>query len=177
PAERAALLAALVGTHFRAYRSTTTNFKDIDLGLYELSCHAKSLGYDAVVLFLDELVLALAMKAADPSWLGHMVESMVKLVDSTHSARPAPIVSFIARQRALQDMVGDKLAGADNRRLQEALDLARGRFGTINIPDESLPAIVEKRVLRPKDDAAKGALDQAFDGLRTQAEAAWNTLL
>ena len=177
PAERAALLAALVGTHFRAYRSTTTNFKDIDLGLYELSCHAKSLGYDAVVLFLDELVLALAMNAVDPSWLGHMVESMVKLVDSTHSARPAPIVSFIARQRALQDMVGDKLAGADNRRLQEALDLAKGRFGTINIPDESLPAIVEKRVLRPKDDAAKAALDQAFDGLRTQAEAAWNTLL
>lgn len=177
PTDRANLLSALITSHFRAYRSTTSNFKDIDLGLFELSRHAHALGYDAIVLFLDELVLALAMKAADPAWLGHMVESMVKLVDSTHSARPAPIVSFIARQRALQEMVGDKLAGADNRRLQEALDLAKGRFGTINIPDESLPAIVEKRVLRPKDAAAATALQQAFDGLRTTAEAAWNTLL
>jgi len=38
---------------------------DLDTGLAAMAAHAKSLGYDAVVLFLDELVLWLAFSVQD----------------------------------------------------------------------------------------------------------------
>ena len=43
----------------------TSEFVDIDAGLAIISRHAKQLGYDALILFLDELILWLASHAAN----------------------------------------------------------------------------------------------------------------
>ncbi|KIG17732.1 Bacteriophage (PhiC31) resistance [Enhygromyxa salina] len=176
PELRATLLNALLSTHLKAFRSSARAFKDLDEGLWALSHHARSLGYDVVVLFLDELILRMSMGAAQPTWLNNMVMSMIKLVESNHANRAVPIVSFIARQRALQEMVGDQLAGPDSHRLQHALSLARGRFGQVELPNEELPAIVEKRVLVARDEGAKVAVDRAFEQLQDKAGKAWITL-
>ena len=52
------LVSALLRTHYRAVpgqaQATSEGFVPIDDGLEAISRHAKSLGYDAVVLFLDE---------------------------------------------------------------------------------------------------------------------------
>jgi hypothetical protein len=176
PKRRAELLHALLQTHFQAFRSSARAYKELDEGLWTLSQHAKDLGYDVVVLFLDELILRMSMGASQPQWLNDMVMSMIKLVESTHSNRAIPIVSYIARQRALQEMVGDQLAGPDSHRLQHALSLARGRFGQIDLPNEELPAIVEQRVLRPIDDGAKKKIDAAFELIQKSASGAWATL-
>lgn len=175
PARRRALLDALLRTHFKAFRSSASSFRPLDEGLFELTRHAASLGYHAVVLYLDELILRMSMGAADPKWLGDMVQSMVKLVESTHG-RTIPVVSFLARQRDLADMVGDQLAGAENERLRDMLRLAQGRFGTLELHNEDLPAIVEKRVLRPISDEAAKQITDAFEDIRRKAQAAWGTL-
>ena len=58
-----------VDRFFRAYRQGRRGpdeaFVSLDDGLSIISKHARSLGYDAVVLFLDELILWLASHAAD----------------------------------------------------------------------------------------------------------------
>ena len=41
-----------------------------DKGLSLISQHAKSLGYDALILFLDELILWLATNSADLGFVG-----------------------------------------------------------------------------------------------------------
>ena len=128
------------------------------------------------MLYLDELILRMSMGASEPKWLNDMVQAMVKLVESTHSGRAVPVVSFIARQRDLSEMVGDQLAGADNDRLQHVLGLARGRFGTIELHNEDLPAIVEQRVLKAKDDDAKQQITIAFEEIKRKAGHAWGTL-
>src|SRR5690606_39648813 len=117
-----------------------------------------------------------SMGASQPQWLNEMVMSMIKLVESTHSNRAIPIVSYIARQRSLREMVGDQLAGPDSNRLEHALSLARGRFGQIELPNQELPAIVEKRLLRAKSPAARQQIDDAFEKLQKSATKAWDTL-
>ncbi|MCR9166538.1 MAG: hypothetical protein ACE37F_37120 [Nannocystaceae bacterium] len=178
--ERAKLLDALVTTHLKAFKSSAKAYRDLDEGLWVLSHHAADLGYHGVVLFLDELILRMSMGASQPQWLNDMVMSMVKLKESTHSDRAIPFVSFIARQRALKEMVGDQLAGPDAHRLEHALSLARGRFREIELPNEELPAIVEKRVLTPKDDDARQQIDKAFEQIQKSASSgssnAWATL-
>jgi hypothetical protein len=77
-----------------------------------MSRHARDLGYDAVILFLDELVLWLASHAADVSFVSREGTKLVKLVEATNADRPIPLVSFVARQRDLRDLVGENLAGA-----------------------------------------------------------------
>ncbi len=176
PARRRELLDVLLRTHFKAFRTSARSFKDLDEGLHELTRHAASLGYGAVVLYLDELILRMSMGASDPKWLAEMVQGMVKLVESTHSDRPLPVVSFIARQRDLSEMVGDQLAGAENARLRDMLNHAQGRIGQIDLHNEDLPAIVEKRVLKAKDAAAAKQITTAFDEMKRAAGNAWNTL-
>ena len=61
---RQQLVSALVETHFRAY-TQQAEYVDLDTGLAAISAHATGLGYDAVVLFLDELVLWLAFSVQD----------------------------------------------------------------------------------------------------------------
>ena len=52
----------------------------LDDGLSIMSRHAKALGYDAVILFLDELILWLASRAADVSFVSSEGTKLVKLV-------------------------------------------------------------------------------------------------
>ncbi len=176
--ERAKLLTALTKTHFTSYVDSSP-FIDIDRGLGILSRHAKALGYDVIVLLLDELILWLSYMGRDPVRLGQSVQRMVKLVEATDNDRPAPFCSFVARQRALREMVGEELAGPDDAHLGEVLDHARGRFGTISLGDNNLPAIVDKRVLIPRDKSAKDALSATFDRLRSESQhkGSWTTLL
>ncbi|MBN1612769.1 MAG: hypothetical protein JW940_39470, partial [Polyangiaceae bacterium] len=177
PAVREELFSALVTTRFKAYASESRAYVDLDSGLAVMARHAKSLGYDAIVLFLDELILWLSQRASEVSWLHGEVQKMVKLVESQESTRLVPIVSFIARQRSIVDMVGKDYAGSEAVRLNDSLKHWEGRYGTVQLEDRNLPAIVERRVLRPRDEAARAALDQAFQQMQRTAGASWQTLL
>ncbi len=177
PEERAKLFDALARTHFKAFAQQKDQFVDVDSGLEILARHAQSLGYDAVLLLLDELVLWLASGASNAAWLHNEVQKAAKLVEAQNSAREIPIVSFIARQRDIADLVGDDLAGAENKLLRQSLAWFKDRFEPIVLGDNNLPEIVSERILRPKDDASKRALDDAFKTLQTKAGASWTTLL
>ena len=106
---RSQLISALQRTYFSSYatqaESNTEAFLPLDKGLQVVARHAKSLGYDAVLLFLDELVLWLAGRAADPEFVHQEVQKLVNLVESQDSRREIPIISFVARQRDLVDLL------------------------------------------------------------------------
>jgi hypothetical protein len=177
PSERAKLFDALARTHFKAFAQQRDQFVDVDSGLATLGRHAKSLGYDAVILLLDELVLWLASGASNASWLHNEVQKAAKLVEAQNSAREIPIVSFIARQRDLADLVGDDLAGAENQRLRESLAWFKDRFERVELGDNNLPDIVSERILRATSEGAKKELDDAFKALQAKAGSSWTTLL
>jgi hypothetical protein len=172
---REELFSALVKAWFPSY-TTTGRWTGLDEGLGVLTRHAKRLGYDGVVLFLDELILWLAGRAADVAWLHRETQKMVKLVEAQDAHREIALVSFIARQRDLADMVGEDYVGTDSFRLREFLKHWEGRYDVIELEDRNLPAIVEKRVLRPASPEAKRKLDDAFAQLRKGAGVAWTTL-
>ena len=88
-------------------------FVPLDEGLAIISRHARDLGYDALVLFLDELILWLATHAADLRFLNTEGPKVSKLVEAQTAGRPIPIVSFVARQRDLRDLVGEQVTGAE----------------------------------------------------------------
>src|SRR5204862_6470556 len=87
-------------------------YVDLDEGLSIISRHAKGLGYDAVLLFLDELILWLASNIADLPFVNREANKLVKLVEFKNR-REIPLVSFVARQRDLNELVGDRFPGAD----------------------------------------------------------------
>lgn len=175
--ERAKLFNELVKSRYTSFSSSSGAWVDFDTGLAAIATHAKSLGYDGIVLFLDELILWLSHGASQASWLHNEVQKMVKLVEGQDSARDVPIVSFIARQRNLAEMVGEQYAGADAARLADSLKHWEGRYDTIALEDRNLPTIIEKRVLRAKDDGAKSELDRAFAKLQQDAAGSWDTLI
>jgi hypothetical protein len=155
----------LVGDLVRTLLPAAANsgrYVSIDNGLSAISKHAKALGYDAVILFLDEMILWLASHAADINFLNNEVPKVAKLVEAGNSERPAPLISFIARQRDLRELVGQMITGAANLNFTDILRFWEGRFSTINLEDRNLSAIAEKRLLRPKDEAAKRQIDEAF---------------
>lgn len=101
---------------FSAYQTAAgvqgESFLPLDQGLAVLSKHARDLGYDAVILFLDELILWLASRAADTAFVSSEGSKLSKLVEAQYSERPVPLVSFVARQRDLRELVGENLAGS-----------------------------------------------------------------
>ena len=137
-------------------------FVPLDGGLTALSAHAKGLGYDGVILFLDELVLWLAGKIADPVFVARETEKVAKLVESSDAHRAIPIVSFIARQRDLRELIGVERTGAESLSFQDQLSYWDGRFATITLEDRNLELIAEKRILRPIDDEAARRIADAF---------------
>lgn len=158
---RRRLVSALVETHFPAMRSTN-EFVSIDDGLSIMSAHAKSLGFDALILFLDELILWLASHAADVSFVSREAQKIPKLVESQNADRPVPIISFVARQRDLRDLVGQHIAGVEKLGFIDVLSYQDGRFDTIPLENGNLPAIARERILKPKSDAARQQIDDAF---------------
>lgn len=177
PGVRADLFSTLVKSRFAGWAESSRGFVDLDTGLATMTRHAAGLGYDGIVLFLDELILWLAGRAADAAWLHAEAQKMVKLVEAGDMNREIPLVSFIARQRDLAEMVGEDYAGVENARLRDVLDWWEGRYDLIRLEDRNLPAIVEKRILAPKDDQARATLDQAFEQMRKDARSSWSTLL
>src|SRR6266508_1649465 len=165
--ERDQLVGALLRTHYRALpgqaRATAEGFVPFDAGLDAISRHAKGLGYDAVILFLDELVLWLAARMSDVAFVSREGAKIVKLVEADAAARPAPIVSFIARQRDLRELVGEHVPGAQSLSAIDILRHSEGRFDTITLEDRNLPAIAERRLLRPRTVQARQQLDDAFE--------------
>ena len=178
--ERSRLVGDLISQFFSAYRTLAgsgESYVSLDDGLSIMSRHAKALGYDAVILFLDELVLWLASHAADPSFMSREGVKLVKLVESSNADRPVPLVSFVARQRDLRDLVGENLAGAAHVQFSDALKFWEARFHRIMLEDRNLPAIAEKRVLRPVDEAARQTLQGTFDDVMKMRKDVLDTLL
>ncbi|MCF3648627.1 hypothetical protein [Synoicihabitans lomoniglobus] len=170
------LVRDLVETHLPAMRNTD-EFVDLDDGLAIMSAHAKEIGYDGLILFLDELILWLASYAADPVFVSREGQKVVKLVESERADRPVPVISFVARQRDLRDLVGQHVTGAERLAFADVLNHHDGRFGVIKLEDRNLPAIAAKRILAPIDDTARLTLDDEFNRTAQVREEVMNTLL
>nr|WP_042190379.1 DUF6079 family protein [Kibdelosporangium sp. MJ126-NF4]CEL19291.1 Bacteriophage (PhiC31) resistance gene pglY [Kibdelosporangium sp. MJ126-NF4]CTQ94910.1 Bacteriophage (PhiC31) resistance gene pglY [Kibdelosporangium sp. MJ126-NF4] len=175
---RARLVDALVKSYFTSFVQGGS-YRSIDEGLQAISAHAKNLGYDVVVLFLDELVLWLANKVADPAFVSSEAAKVAKLVESAEQHRPVPLVSFVARQRDLKDFLGDHVPGAQQVAFSETFRWFEDRFDPVKLEDRNLPAIAEKRLLRPKPEKAEEAarvFRAAFDGIPKRPDV-WDVLL
>ncbi|HJW55338.1 MAG TPA: phage resistance protein [Burkholderiaceae bacterium] len=179
--DRVRLVGDLISCYFTSVADMAESrgeaFVPLDDGLSIMSRHAKELGYDAVILFLDELILWLASRAADVSFVSSEGTKLVKLVEAGNADRPIPLVSFVARQRDLRELVGENLAGSLQLQFSDVLRHWEARFHRITLEDRNLPAIAEKRVLRPVSEAARQTLSNAFDEFQKVRPEVWNTLL
>ena len=164
--ERSRLVGSLIETFFRSYQDVSRGneeaYVSLDDGLSLISRHARDLGYSAIVLFLDELILWLATHAADTDFLNTEGAKLSKLVEAESAERPIPIVSFIARQRDLRDLVGEHVPGAQLLSFAEILSWWEARFDRITLEDRNLPEIASRRVLKPKSEAARQELERSF---------------
>lgn len=164
--ERARLVGDLVATHLRvvaaATEGGTAGWVDFDRGLGEIARHAKARGNDGVVLFLDELILWLGTRMADPAFVNREGPKVAKLVEWT-AERPVPIIAFVARQRDLRDFVDEHAIGAGKLQFADALQFWEGRFHKIRLTDSNLPAIASRRLLEPVSPAARAQIDEAFE--------------
>ncbi len=165
--ERSRLVGDLVQYIFPAYKGIAQGkdeaYVDLDVGLSIISAHARSLGYDGLILFLDELILWLATHSADLGFVQTEGNKLAKLVESRKSERPVPIVSFVARQRDLRDLIGDNVTGVEQLNFSDVLSHWEGRFHTITLEDRNLPLIAQKRVLKPKNDACRAELEEGYE--------------
>jgi hypothetical protein len=173
--EHTALVTRL-SEHYDAAAHLLSDYINIDDGLSVLSRHAKSLGYDGLVLFLDELMLWLAAHATDHQFLQVETAKLAKLVEPQNPDRPVPIVSFIARQRDLRELVGS-VPGAERINYGDFVQWNQDRFGMITLEDRNLPVITERRLLKPKSDAARAEIDAAFQRTAGVRAAVRQTLL
>ncbi|MCG6867374.1 MAG: phage resistance protein [Gammaproteobacteria bacterium] len=179
--DRTRLVGDLIDAFFESARGVAADgregFVSLDEGLAVMSRHAQGLGYDALVLFLDELILWLASHAADLEFVNREGQKVAKLVEAMTAERPIPIVSFVARQRDLRELVGEHIPGAEQLGFADVLNWWEARFDEITLEDRNLPAIVEKRLLRPRSGAAARALDEAFERTASVREEVMATLL
>jgi len=179
--ERSQLISDLVKQYFSSYDIQTGSqgeaFLSLDQGLSVISKHAKALGYDALILFLDELILWLASRATDLKFIHQEGQKLSKLVEAQLADRPIPIISFVARQRDLSELIGNSIPGAERLNFSDALKHWEGRFHRITLEDRNLPAIAEKRVLKCKTKAAREELNTAFEQSTKVRDSVMNTLL
>lgn len=164
-AEHRRLVGDLVDAFFRHLHASadTDNYVSLDRGLAVMSQHARDLGYRAVVLFLDELILWLASHSQDSAFLNREGQKVAKLVEAEAAGRPIPIVSFIARQRDLRELVGASVPGAQQLAFADVLQWWEARFDKIVLEDRNLPAIIERRLLQPRGEAEKQQVHDAFE--------------
>ena len=164
-AEHRRLVGDLVDAFFRHLHANaeTENYVSLDRGLAVMSQHARDLGYRAVVLFLDELILWLASHSQDRAFLNREGQKVAKLVEAEAANRPIPIVSFIARQRDLRELVGASVPGAEYLAFADVLQWWEARFDAIKLEDRNQPAIIERRLLQPRGGSEKQQLQEAFE--------------
>jgi hypothetical protein len=156
-----ALLSGPMSSYARGASGDSGAFLPLEDGLAVISRHARDLGYDGLVLFLDELILWLQAHMSDQQFVNDQVSQLVKLIESGVAERALPIVSFISRQRDLSKLVGEDVTGADVKNLEAQVEYLAARFDVVTLEDRNLPDIVLKRVLkrRPGGDEA---LAEAF---------------
>jgi len=172
-----ALLKTVASSHAEIISSKGGNFVRFDEGLSIISQHAENLDYDAVLLFLDELILWLSQHSADLSFVKQQAMKLTSLVEAQATNRPIPLISFVARQRDLRNLIGASVPGAERLSFGDSLDFQQGRFETITLEDRNLPAIASKRVLKSKGENEAKELDAAFDQTAKIRQAVMNTLL
>lgn len=163
-ARRNDLVGDIVARFLPGYREALQGgsaYVDLDAGLAALAHHAKNRGQDALILFLDELVLWLGTRIADPAFVAREGQKLVKLVEYS-AYRPIPLISFVARQRDLRDFIGEQGAGNELAALSDALKHWNDRFHRVELNDRDLPLIAQKRLLSPRDEAARLEIDGAF---------------
>ncbi|PJJ73862.1 hypothetical protein CLV28_1344 [Sediminihabitans luteus] len=163
--DRQAVASALVETYFASYTSTSA-WLPIDQGLRVMTDHAKGLGYDGLVLFLDELVLWLANHLRDSAFIANEASKVAKLVETGSGQMSIPMISFVARQRALKEFLGGGNVGAEQVALEDAFGWWEERFDKITLAAADLPQIVNKRLLTPTSEAGKNALASAVARVR-----------
>ncbi|MCT7353225.1 hypothetical protein N4P33_13725 [Streptomyces sp. 15-116A] len=178
--QRDQLLTALFNGPNKHYAETVSGdaaaYVALDDGLSEMSKHARLLGYDGVVLFLDELVLWLQARMADRTFINDEIQKLVKLIESSNPDRPVPIISFISRQRDLSQLVGSDILGSDVENLQAALEYLKERVTVIDLEDRNLPEIIKERVLKPLPGQER-VLDTAFAGIDKAGQLVKDVLL
>jgi len=164
---------------FSNAREDAEAYISLDRGLTEISRHAKELGYDGLILFLDELILWLANSIGDQQFVSREIQKITNFVEGGDTRRPIPVISFIARQRDLRELVGEGVTGAHELSFQDTLNLASGRFDTITLEDRNLPEIARKRLLKPRPDVpgAAEAITAAFDTTTKVRREVWDALL
>ncbi len=160
-----ALLADLLSAYADGAAANREGYVDIDTGLSAISRHAHGLGYSGVILFLDELILWLMSRMADAAFVAAEASKISKLVEASDAERPAPLISIIARQRDLRDLIGSDVPGAERLGFIDQLNFQAGRFTNIALNDSNLAAVAHHRLLRPVDDAGATALSAAFESL------------
>ena len=174
--ERLQLVSDLAATVLTTARHTA-DFVSLGEGLSIMSRHARSLGYDSLILFLDELILWLASRAGSVDFVTREAPKLVNLVESSVADRPAPIVSFVARQRDLRTVLGEQAVGSEVKNFEDALNYFEARFDQIRLEDRNLPMIVQKRLLVPKDTACHELMNQAFESVKKIKESIKEILL
>lgn len=174
--ERQQLVTALTDTYFHSY-TRFASYVDLETGLLAISRHATALGYQGVVMLLDELVLWLAFAVRDAEFFRRETQKITKLVESAGAPRPVPIVSFISRQMDLRKWFADAGAsGAEQETLARAFRHQEGRFATIELGDDNLAQVAHRRLLWPVDEQARQSLAAGFDQLERRP-AVWDVLL
>ncbi|MCM2578709.1 PglY protein [Streptomyces meridianus] len=177
---REALVSALLSGPMTAYATGARGAKDaflpLENGLSVISRHAQSLGYDGIVLFLDELILWLQAHMGDQDFVRDQVQKLVKLIESGDSDRPVPIVSFISRQRDLSQLIGSDVAGAEVQNLEQQVDYLAGRLEVVDLEDSNLIAIIKERVLAAKP-GMEAARDSAFEVVESSKDEVRQVLL
>lgn len=165
-----ALLTTLLPAFAEGARANRGGYVSFDDGLSAISRHAHSLGYDGVILFLDELILWFLSRLGDLAWVSEEISKLSKLVEGASAKRPVPLVSIIARQRDLRQLVGENVPGAEKLSFIDQLTYQQGRFASIRLDDSNLPLVANRRLLTPVDDAAAAELRAAFASLSLPAK-------
>ena len=167
--ERRLLVQALLENYLVGFaqgaKANRSGYVDIDTGLEAISRHAKELGYTGLILFLDELILWLMSRMADPAFVGEESSKISKLVEGSDEGRPVPIISIIARQRDLRELIGTDVPGLDRLGFIDNLKFQSGRFSDIKLDDSNLPVVAHERLLKPSSGDGAAALQQAFRSL------------
>lgn len=178
---RLRLVTNLVRSLFKSTQevawATGEGFIHLDKGIDVISRHAQRLGYDGLILFLDELVLWLASRSADLKFVHNESNKLSKLVEAQSADRPVPVISFLARQRDLRYLVGKEVSGAAALNWGDILGHLDDRFDLITLEDRNLPVIAQKRILAPRDSAAEGEIGAAFEKTAQVREEVLSTLL
>lgn len=171
-----ALLSGPMSAYARGATGDAAAFVPLENGLSVISAHAKELGYDGLILFLDELILWLQSHMADQKFVNVQVGNLVKLIESGVAERALPIVSFISRQRDLSKLVGEDVTGADVKNLEAQVEYLAERFDVVSLEDRNLPAIIKERVLKPQPGRER-LLDEAFASIESAGAADKDVLL